>query len=106
MADNEQVFLVCVVAQEFLEVFEGGAGSEGGGRKDLGFVACLGAYEGGGLEAALERARDDEAELYVQSIQHMREVDALLLALFVEGALRVQHWVSARHPCTGVAEDK
>ena len=56
MADEEEVLAIGALAEELLEVFEGGFGGERGGVQDLGLVAGLGADEGGGLEAALEGA--------------------------------------------------
>jgi hypothetical protein len=49
MAYDEEIFLFGIVAQEFLEVFVGCAGGQRGGAEDLGLVAGLSAYEGGGL---------------------------------------------------------
>jgi hypothetical protein len=65
VADHKEVFTFGVVAEELLEVSEGGFWSEGSGLQDPGFVAGLGADERCGLEAALEGARDDEVELDV-----------------------------------------
>ena len=62
----------------------------------MGFVAGLGADEGGGLEAALERAGDDEVELNVQRVQDVSELEAVLLAFLVERALEVEEWIGAR----------
>jgi hypothetical protein len=56
VADEEEVFAIGALAEELLEVFESGFGGERGGVEDLGFVAGLGAYERGGLEAAFEGA--------------------------------------------------
>ena len=95
VADDQQVLALGALVEELLEVFEGGVGGEGGGVQDLGFVAGLGADEGGGLEAALERARDDEVELEVQGVQHVRELEAVALAFFVEGTLGVEEWIRA-----------
>jgi len=56
VADEEEVLAFGAIAEKLLEVFEGGVGGEGGGVQDLGFVAGLGADQGGGLEAAFEGA--------------------------------------------------
>jgi len=66
MADDEKIFGVGVGADELLELGEGGFGGEGVGDEDGGFVAGLGADEGGGLEGAFEGAGDDGVELYVE----------------------------------------
>jgi hypothetical protein len=55
----------------------------------LRFIAGLGADQRCGLKAAFERARDDEVELDVQCVQYMSELEAVLFALFVEGAFGV-----------------
>ncbi len=98
--------LVAVLLEEFLEVFEGGGGGQAGGLQDGRLVAGLGADEGGGLEAALEGARDDEIELYVHRVQDLRELQAVAFAVFVEGALYVEDRVWAAGSGTGVAKDK
>ena len=56
MADDEHIFAVAVVLEEFLEVFKGGRGGECVGVQDLGFVAGFSAYQRCGLEGAFERA--------------------------------------------------
>jgi len=56
VADDEKILASGVIAEQFLEVFEGGFGSEGGGVQDLRFVARFGADERCGLETALEGA--------------------------------------------------
>jgi len=90
VADEEEVLALGALAEEVLEVFEGCFGGERGGVEDLGFVAGLGADERGGLEAALERAGDDEVELDVQGVEHMRELEAVLFACLIEGAFGVE----------------
>ncbi len=92
--------------EELLEVFEGGFGGERVGGQDLGFVAGLGADERGGLEAALEGAGDDEVELDVQGVQDVRELETVLLAFFIEGALEVECRIRAPQTGTGVSKDK
>ncbi len=106
MAYDEEIFGVGAVLQEFVEVLEGGGGGEGVGVEDLGFVAGLGADEGGGLEAALERAGDDEIELNVESIEDMGELEAVAFAFLVEWALEVEEGIGAAGASAGVAEDE
>ena len=106
VADDQDIFAGLMFAQELLEVFEGGRRGESGGLQDGGLVAGLGTDEGGRLEAAFEWARDDEVELYVHCIQHLRELKAVALAFFIEGALYVEHGVQATGNCTGVTKDK
>jgi len=90
VADEEEVLALGALAEELLEVLEGGFGGERGGVEDLGFVAGLGADERGGLEAAFEGAGDDEVELDVQRVEHMSELEAMLLAFLIEGAFGVE----------------
>ena len=106
MADDEQIFAVGVITEKFLEVLKTSLGGEGGGAEDGCFVAGLGAYEGGGLEATLEGARDDEVELYVQCIQYMRELDAVFFPFFIKGALRVKERIRAPHSGACVTQDE
>ena len=106
VADDQDIFASLMVAQELLEVFEGGRRGESGGLQDGRLVTGLGADEGGGLEAALERTRDDEVELYVHCIQHLRELEAVALAFLIERALYVEHGAQATGTCTGVTKDK
>ncbi len=69
MADDEDVLVAAALVEEFLEVLQGGFGGEAVGEQDLGFVAGLGADEGGGLQAAFERAGDDEVELDFRALR-------------------------------------
>jgi hypothetical protein len=106
MAYYEEVFVASGFVEELLEVLLGGLGGEGVGEQDLGLVAGFGADEGGCLEAALEGARDDEIELYVQCIQHMREVEAVAFTVFVEGAFEIEEGIFSADACAGVAENE
>jgi hypothetical protein len=106
MTDDEKIFAFRALAEERLEIFEGSVWGESGGMEYLRFVAGLGAYEGGGLQAALERAGDDKVELDVQGVQHMGKLEAVFFAFLVEGTFLVQGWVSAAKSGAGVAEDK
>jgi hypothetical protein len=106
MADDEDVFVAAGFVEELLEVLLGGLGGEGVGEQDLGFVTSFGAYEGGGLEAALEGARDDEVELYVQCIQYMREVKAVSFAFFVEGPFEIEEGIFSAFPGAGVTKNE
>ena len=106
MADDQKVFAGGAFLEKLLEIFEGGFGGEGRGGHNLGLVACLGAYEGGGLEAAFERAGDDEVELDVQCVQHMGELEAVFLAFFVEGTFLIEGWICAAKSGACVAEDE
>ena len=106
MSDYEDVFGASGFVEKLLEVLLGGLGGEGVGEQDLGFVAGFGAYEGGGLEAALEGARDDEIELYVQCIQHMRKVEAVSFAFFVEGAFEIEDGIFSADAGACVTENE
>jgi hypothetical protein len=106
MANDKEILAVGALAEELLEVFESSFGRERGGVQNLGFVAGLGADERSGLEAALERAGDDEIELDVQCIQHVSELETVLFALFVEGAFLVEKGISTTKSGAGVAEDE
>ena len=74
--------------------------------QDLGFVAGLGADERGGLEAALERAGDDEVELNVQGVQDMGELEAVFFAFLIEGALERRGLGCTPDAGAGVAKDE
>lgn len=106
MAYDEEIFGVGTVLQEFVEVLEGGGGGEGVGVQDLGFIAGLGADKGGGLEASLEGAGDDEIELDVEGIEDMGELEAVALAFLVEWPLEVEEGIGAAGASAGVAEDE
>ena len=106
MADNQKIFAGGAFFEQLLEIFKGGFRSEGLGVQDLGLVAHLGAYERGGLEAALKRAGDDEIELDVQCIQYMGELEAVLLSFFVEGTFLVEGWICAAKTGAGVTKDE
>jgi hypothetical protein len=105
MTYDEEIFASGAVVQELLEVLESGSGGQCGRMQDLRFVAGLGANQGGGLEAALEGAGDDEVELDVQSVKDMSELKTVLLAFFIKGALRVDYWIGTSQTGTGVSKD-
>jgi hypothetical protein len=105
VANDEKIFALGALVEQLLEVFEGTLGGERAGTHDRGFIAGLSADQGGGLEAALEGARDDEVELDVQGVEHVSELETVLFAFFVKGALGVEDWIGAAQTCTGVAKD-
>lgn len=106
MADDKEVFDGFVLVEELLEVGQGGGGGEGAGEQDLGLVAGLGAEERGGLEAALEGARDDEIELDLEVGDDVRELEAVALAVAVEGSFDVEEGVGPAGAGTGMAKDE
>lgn len=106
MAYDEEVLVAAALVEKLLEVLQRGLGGEAIGEQNLGLVAGLGADEGGGLEATLERAGDDEIELYLQCIQYIREMEAVALAVFIQRALEIEDWIFAADACAGVAENK
>ena len=97
---------MAALVEELLEVLLGGLGGERFREQYLGLEAGLGAYEGGGLEAALEGARDDEIEVYLQCIQHMREMEAVAFAFFVQRALEIENGIFSADACAGVAKNE
>ena len=106
MAYYEDVFVASGFVEELLEVLLGGLGGEGVGEQDLGFVAGFGAYERGGLEAALEGAGDDEIEIYLQCTQHMRELEAVSFAVFVEWPFEIEERIFSAFPGAGVTKNE
>ncbi len=74
VADDENVLVAAALVEELLKVLEGGFGGEAVGEQNLGLVAGLGAYEGGGLEAAFEGAGDYEVELNFQGVEDVGQV--------------------------------
>ena len=105
MADEEEVFAVGTLAKKLLKIFESCFGGERGGVENLRFVAGLGADEGCSLKAALEGARNDEVELDVQRVEHVSELEAVLLTFLVEGAFGVEEWIRAPQAGAGVAKN-
>ena len=105
VADDEDVFEGGGVAEEALELGEGGGGCERGGDEDLLLVAGLGGDELGGLLAALEGAGDDEVKAGLEGVEDVGELEALGFAVLVEGPLEVEEWVGALEAGAGVAED-
>ena len=92
--------------KQALELGEGCGGGEGVGDEDLLLVASLGGDELGGLLGALEGARDDEIEVELEGVEDVRELEALGLAVLVEGTLEVEERIGARTAGAGVAKDK
>jgi len=105
VADHEDVLAVGDLAKELLEVLYGGGGGECFGLLNRGLVTGLGADHGGGLEGALEWARDDEIKLYVQCIEHVGELEAVLFPFFVEGTPYVEERVCSTKTGAGVAKN-
>ena len=106
VADDENVFTGGGIAQKALELGEGRARSEGVGDEDLLFVSGLGGDELGGLLGALERAGDDEIEVELEGVEDVGELQALGLAVLVEGTLDVENWIGAADAGAGVAKDE
>ena len=106
VAYDEDVLGGGVLAQEALELREGGGGGERIGDDDFLLVAGLGGDELGGLLAALERAGDDEVEAEIEGVEDVGELEALGLAVFVEGTLDVEYRIGAAKTRAGVAEDE
>lgn len=90
MADEEDVFVGGALSQEALELGVVGGGGEGGGEEDSLLVAGLGGDELGGLEASLEGAGDDEIEVGLEGVEDVGEVQAVALAVLVEGTFDVE----------------
>ena len=105
VADDEQVLVAGALAQQLLELGEGGVWRERGGGEDFGLVAHLGADQRGGLHGALKRAGDDEVELELHGVEDMGELEAVALAVLVEGALVVEDRIGALDAGAGVAQD-
>jgi hypothetical protein len=105
VADDEEVFSLGALVEKTLELFKCALRGERGGVENLGFVAGFGADERGGLEATLERARDDEIELDVECIQYVSELEAVLFAFFIEGAFGVEQGVDASKTSAGMAKN-
>ena len=106
MAYDENVLGGGALAQKALELGEGGGGGEGIGDEDLLFVAGLGGDELGGLLGALEGARDYEIEAGLEGVEDMGELEALGLAVLVDGTLEVEERIGARTTGAGVAKDE
>jgi hypothetical protein len=103
---DEEVFGVFAVLEEALEILEGCGGCERVGLQDRGFVSGLGPNERRSLEAALERAGDDEVELDVECTEDVGELDAVTLALLIERSLGVEERVDAPSARAGMAKNK
>ena len=84
--------------EEFLELFEGGVGGEGVGVEDVGLVAGLGADQRGGLQAALERAGDDEVELDFMALRTWASCRQWRLPSLSRGRLTSRSGLARRVP--------
>ena len=106
MADDEQILVVgSTRARSLWKSLRVASGARAVECRICDFVAGLGADERCGLEAALEGAGDDEVELDVQGVQHVRELEAVLLAFFVEGALDVEEGIRTSESGAGVSKN-
>jgi len=106
VADKEDIFAIAAFVKEMLKVAGRGLRRERSGDLDGGFVAGLGADERGCLQASLQIAGDDDIELNIQCVQDVGELEAVALAVFIEGAPDVEKRVSAAGPGARMAEDE
>ena len=106
VAYDENVFVGSALAEEALKLGEAGSGSEGGGDEDFLLVAGFGGDELGGLLGTLEGARDDEVEAGLQRVEDVGELQALGLAVLVEGTFDVEEGIGAANTGAGVTEDE
>jgi len=106
VAYDEDVLGGGVFAQEALELREGCGGGERVGDDDFLLVTSFGGDELGGLLAAFERAGDDEVEAEIEGVEDVGELEALGLAVLVEGTLDVENRIGAAKTRAGVAEDE
>ena len=105
MAHDEDVLVGIALAEKALELGVGGGGGERIGEEDVLLVSGLGGDELGGLLAALEGAGDDEVKAGLEGVEDVGEVEAVALAILVEGAFDVEQRVGAADAGAGVAED-
>ena len=106
VADDHDVLVGRTLVEEALELWVGGAGRERVGYEDGGLVSGFGADELRSLQAALERAGDDEIEVDGEGVEDVRKLDALALAVFIERAFDVNSRIGAACACTGVTKYK
>ena len=105
VADDEDVLVGAAVAQQALELGEGGGRRKGVGDKQLLLVAGFGGDELGGLLGALEGARDNKVKVGLECIEDVGKLQALGLAVLVEGTLDVEERIGAANTGAGVAEN-
>ena len=103
MADHEDIVVAAALVQKALKLAEIGAGFEGLGVEDLGFVAHFRADQLGGLQAALERAGDDEIETDFKTAENGGKLQAVPFAVLVQRAFDVELGVEAAGAGAGVA---
>ena len=94
------------VAQQALELGEGCGRSKGVGDEDLLLKARLGGDKLGGLQGALEGAGDHQVEAEIEGVEDVGELEALGLAVLVDGTLEIEDRIGARTTGTGVAKDE
>jgi len=104
MPDDHYVFVGGGLVEKALELCPCGSRCDGVGDEDGGLVSGLSTNELGGLEAALERAGNDEIEVDCECVEDVREMQALTLTVFVERAFDVDGRICAACASTGVAK--
>ena len=105
MADDEDTLIGRAFFEQAPELDDVGGGCEGVAVEDFCLVAGFGGDELSGLQAALERAGDDEVELQVHGLEEVGELQGVALAVFVERALEVQEGVHAAGSGAGMTKD-
>lgn len=106
VADDKYVLVGRTFFEQALKLGVGGFGKQAVGDEDALLVAGLCGDELGGLEAALQRAGDDEVEANFEGVEDVSEVEAVALAFFVERAPDIEQWIGAFDTGAGVAEKK
>ena len=105
MPDHEQVFPPSRLLQQVLEVRKGGFRGEGVREQDALLVAGFGGDKLGSLDGTLERARYNEIEGHVQRVEHVGKLQAVALALLVQGTFYIEQGIGAAGASTGVAKN-
>ena len=105
MSHHQHVLPVAHLMHQLQKISVDRRRSELAGMHNLRLVSGFRRYQLCGLESAFERAGDDQVEVYLQCIQHMRELKAMLLAFLVERPSDIEERIGAPNSGAGVAKD-
>src|ERR1700756_5202187 len=102
VTDHQHAFAVGVLIKQLLKSDEVSIGCERSAYLDFRLVTHLRAHKLSGLQGAFERTGDDDVDLHTERAEHPGDQDALVLAVFDQGAFGVQRRIVARDSGIGM----
>ena len=102
---HQHVFIGAALPDQTLKLGIGCLRFECLGMQDTGLIAGFRADQLGRLQAALQRAGDDEIEAELQPVKDVGEVQAVAFAVFIQWSLNINLWIIPPGARAGMAQD-